>query len=237
MIGFLVIAALAIAYRIWKRLFTRAEALVLAVFLVNVLFVFLQSAVCDRIYRPESRYFIQGGVLLLGWTAWGVLAFSRRLAATCPPARFAAPALVAAFALLAAAMLVKAHVPGSRRHAYLAALDWAKVRIAADYRGPCADDAVAFFPGEYRQRARPIVHAHTARLPYVLGGRNDSVSHLFADDLPDYVFDETHKIDLAAFARHGARYELMETATFDGRDFALYRRADDAAKGKKEAAP
>ena len=228
MIVFLTIAALAIVYRLAKGLFTRKEALVLAVFLVNFLFVFLQSAICDSVWMPEKRYFIQSGVLLLGWTAWGVFAFSRAAAAKFPPAKFAFPVLVAVFALIEVAMLVKPVVPGSRRHAYLAALDWAKERIAADWHGPAADgrERIAFFPGEYRDIARPIVHAHTARLPYLLGGRNDSVSHRFANDAPDYVFDEERKIDLAAFADKSARYELMEKVSFGKRTFALYRRVD-----------
>lgn len=232
MIVFLVIAALAIAYRLAKGLFTRQEAIVLAVFLVNFLFVFLQSAVCDSVWMPEKRYFIQAGVLLLGWTAWGVFAFSRAAARKFPPAKFAFPVLVVAFALLEVAMLVKPVIPGSRRHAYLAALDWAKERIAADWHGP-ADDAperIAFCPGEYRDTRRPVVHAHTARLPYLLGGRNDSVSRRFADDAPDYIFDEEREINLTAFADKSARYELMDKVTFGKRTFALYRRKKEAAR-------
>lgn len=224
MIVLLTIAALAILFRLAKGLFTRQEALVLAVFLVNVLFVFLQSAICDSVWMPERRYFIQGGVLLLGWTAWGVFAFSRACAARFPLARFAFPVLVVAFALLEVGMLVKAQVPGSRRHAYLAALDWARGRIRADYRGPKADAQVAYFSGEYRDASRPVVQAHTARLAYLLGGRNASVAHLFADDVPDYIFDEERKIDLSAFAKWGASYELMGKAMFGKRAFALYRR-------------
>ena len=224
MIVLLTIAVLAILFRLAKGLFTRQEALVLAVFLANFLFVFLQSAICDSVWMPERRYFIPGGVLLLGWTAWGVFAFSRACAAKFPLARFAFPVLVAVFALIEVVMLVKPVVPGSRRHAYLAALDWAMPRIAADWHGPAADERVAFFPGEYRDVGRPIVHAHTARLPYLFGGRNDSVSHLFADDAPDYIFDEERKIDLAAFADKSARYELMDKVAFGSRTFALYRR-------------
>lgn len=222
MIALEILAVLAIAYRIRKRLFTRAEAVVVALVALNLLVIWAQIVIADGVPFPERRYWCQADALLLGWAAWALLALGRRLAARVPRLRPTAPVaiVVVALALLLAALLVKPHVPGSRRHARLQACDWAEARIRADWRGPSADPDVVYSVIEYHERARPSVLAHTGLLPYRLGGRRAMPHKFGAVDLPDYIFDEERKIVFP----EGGRYEMMGKARFGRATFALYRR-------------
>lgn len=224
MIAVIVIAAVAIAYRVKARLFTKAEFALLAIFAVNLTMVELQIAICDHCAFPEKRYWVQAGVLLSGWAAWGVHRLSAALATRFRPARHILPAAVACLAIVEIVMIMKPHIPLSRRHAHLQAVEWAADRIREDWKGPAADGQMEYFDFEYRQPNRPVVRAHTARLPYVLNGRNDSLSAVFEDDTPDYICDEEGKVNLSPKTLHGAKYELMDTARFGKRTFALYRR-------------
>ncbi len=224
MIAVIAIAAVAIAYRVKARLFTKAEFAVLSIFIVHLVMVELQISICDHSPFPEKRYWVQAGVLLSGWAVWGLVRFSAALSSRFRPARYLLPAAVVCLAAVEVAMIAKPHVPFSRRYAHLRAVDWAEEMIRADWKGPSKDKGIEFITAEYRQPNRPIVRAHTARLPYVLNGRNDSVSQAFEDDTPDYICDEEGKIDLLSESLHGAKYELMEKAKFGRRTFALYRR-------------
>ena len=118
-------------------------------------------------------------------------------------------------------MIMKPHIPGSRRYAYLRAVDWAAEKIRADWKGPAKDEYMGYSNLNYRHPNRPAVRAHTSRLPYVLNGRRSTA---LADDVPDYIYDEECEIDLAAESLHGAKYELMDRLTVGKRTFALYRR-------------
>ena len=229
MIVAIAIALLAIAYRVRMRLFTKAEFVVLSIFVVNWVTIELQITICDHILFPEKRYWVQSGVLLLGWTAWGIYRFSSALSSRFRLARYVLPAAVACLAGFEVLMIMKPHIPGSRRYAYLQAVDWAAERIRADWKGPAKDEHLEYVGSNYRRPNRPVVHAHTARLPYVLNGRrslrgDESVCDIH--DIPDYICDEEKNIDLAADWLHGARYELMDRLTVGKRTFALYRRRE-----------
>jgi len=221
MIVAIVIALLAIAYRVRMRLFTKAEFAVLSIFIVNWVTIELQIAICDHVPFPEKRYWVQAGVLLLGWTAWGMYRLSSAMSSRFRPARYILPAAVAGLAVVEIVMVMKPHIPGSRRYAYLRAVDWAAEKISADWNGPAMDEHMGYSSLNYRHPNRPVVCAHTARLPYVLNGRRSTV---LDGDVPDYICDEEGKIDLAAERLHGARYELMDRLTVGKRTFALYRR-------------
>ena len=228
----IVIAFLAIAYRIRKHLFTKAEFAVLSIFIANWVIIELQISICDHCLFPEKRYWVQAGVLLLGWTAWGICRFSSALSYKFRPARYVLLVAVACLVVVEIAMLVKPHIPGSRRYAYLQAVDWAAEKIRADWKGPAMDEHVKYLSSNYRHPNRPVVCAHTPRLPYVLNGRrslhsDESVYDIL--DIPDYICDEEGKLDLAAKWLHGAKYELMDRLTTGKRMFALYRRKGDEA--------
>ena len=146
----IVIALLAIAYRVKMRLFTKAELAVLSVFIANWVTIELQISICDHVPFPERRYWVQAGVLLMGWTAWGVYRLSSALSSRFRPARYVLPAMVACFAAIEIAMIVKPHVPGSRRYAYLRAVDWAEEKIRDDWKGPAMDEGMEYSNRNYR---------------------------------------------------------------------------------------
>lgn len=233
MIVVFALAAVAVAMRLATRRFTRAEGILLAVVLLNYLVLAGQMLGCYGLRcfeAPESRYWYQSGVLLLGWAAWGLSEASRWASRRFAAARFLLPLAVAAFAAIDVAMLVKPHVPGSRRNAYLRACDWAEARIRADWKGPSADEGLLYDDVEYHLPWRPTVLAHTGLLPYRLHGRRADYGRFGAVDLPDYVVDEERKVELPP----EGRYELMEKARFGRRTFALYRRTDGRAGGGRK---
>lgn len=228
MIAVFALAAVAVAWRLATRRFTRAEWVLLVIVLLNYL-VLSGQMLCwgfSRFEPPESRYWYQTGVLLLGWAVWTLSEASRLASRRFAAARFLLPLAVAVYAAIDVAMLVKPHVPGSRRNAYLQACDWAGERIRADWKGPAADEDLFYDDAEYHSPRRPAVQAHTGLLPYRLGGRQSDYGRFGQIDLPDYIMDEERKIE---FPPEG-RYELMEKARFGRWSFALYRRADGGRK-------
>ena len=232
MIVLMLIAVAAVAWRLATKRFTAPEWILLAIGALTYLVLAGQMLRWgwSKYEPPEMRYWIQAGVLWLGWTAWGVLEVSRLVAARWwKPARFLLPLVVAVFAAIDFAMLVKPHVPGSRRHAAVVACEEAAKVIRADYRGPARDAELVYSDAEYHEAKRPVVRAHTGRLAYLLNGREASLSKFGAVDLPDYVLDEKHKVKLP----EGARYELLRRFEIPGRKpFELYRRAKEGEAEK-----
>ena len=240
MIGIVLLALVVLVYRIKARLFTRQEAALLAVVLIPVLMTVAQSLAESKFTRlslPEMRYWWQATIPLFGYAVWGLeKCFSGKLKVSefvkrseLKHSKLSTRTLlliISLFALYDGIMLVKAHVPVGRRNAYIRVCKWAEERIRSDWKGPAEDKSVAHYDFEYRSLKRPIVQAHTARLPYILGGRNNSVGDHFADDTPDYICDEEKNINLAARGLHGAKYELMDKCQIGKRKFALYRRID-----------
>ena len=230
MIVLMLIAAAAVAWRIKTKRFTAPEVVLLSVGVLTYLVLAGQILVCwglKKFEPPEMRYWIQAGVLWLGWTAWGLSEVSRGLARKWSPAKFLLPLVVAVLAAIDFAMLVKPHVPGSRRWAAVVACDWAAKVIREDYKGPVRDAEAVYSDAEYHEAKRPVVRAHTGRLAYLLNGRQGSPGKFGAIDLPDYVFDECHKVRLP----EGAKYELMQRFVAPGRrPFELYRRVKEETK-------
>lgn len=227
MIVLLVIAVAAIAWRIATKRFTAAEWIVLAIAALNYAVLAGQMLGCYGFKNydpPEMRYWIQSGILFFGWAAWGLLEVSRFVAQKWRPAKFLLPLVVAVLVAIDVAMLMKPHVLGSRRNAYLRACDWAEEKIRADYKGPAKDAAWVYGDQEYHDEKRPALVAHTGLLAYRLNGRHASPGKFGAIDLPDYVFDEDKKIHLPT----GATYELVDRVSFGTRSFSLYRRVKEA---------
>lgn len=221
-IGVLIVAVGAIAWRIRRGLFTRAEAVVLAVFAVNWLVIELQIAICDHRPCPEKRYWVQAGILLSGWAVWGVRELVRTLSRRVPVLKQALPLIVCGFAAFELGMLLKPHIPLSRRHVHLAACAWAAERIQADWKGPRHDEESHYVDAEYVDGRRPRLFAHTARLPYVLGGRLASYLPPALVEVPDYLVDE-EPVDFDDEAMRDLRFERLETLDVGSRKFAIYR--------------
>lgn len=219
MIILALIALVAIIYRIKTRVFTRAEGVLLAIIAANFLLIWAQIVIKDHAAFPEKRYWVQSFTLLLGWTAWGIGAVCKSsLARRFKPIRFVFPLIVALFALNDLIMVIKPKIPVGRRHAWVAACNWATDRIRADWKGPAQDETDVFSTRQYHQPKRPCVAGHTARIAYLLNGRVASINEFGKIDRPDYICKEEAKI-----GKLGDDYELMDHIQFGKRRFALYR--------------
>lgn len=213
------LALLAVAWRIRKRLFTRAEAVLAAIVVINLGMVWAQIVVADHVAFPEKRYWIQSFVLVCGWAVWGVDRAAATLAARVPVLRYALPAALAVLAVLDVVMVLKPQIPFGRRYAYVQACTWAEDLIRKDWHGPEKDDHNPFAIQEYHRPNRPVVQAFTRRLPYVLDGRKDNEYVFGALDTPDYIAVDTKK----EVRRPGPKYEKIGAATFASRTFEVYR--------------
>ena len=229
MIGVLIVAAGAMAWRIRKGLFTSAEAVVLAVFAVNWLMIELQIVICDHRSCPEKRYWVQAGILLAGWAVWGAREIARTLSRRVSALTWTLPLIVCGFAVFELVMMLKPHIPFSRRHAHLVACAWAAERIRADWKGPRHDSESHYVDAEYVDGRRPRLFAHTARLPYVLGGRLASYLPPALVEVPDYLVDE-EPVDFDDKELRGLRFERLEALDVGSRRFTIYRCLDGREK-------
>lgn len=226
MIALAVIALIAIFYRLKCRAFTRAEGVLLALIAANLLLIWAQIAIKDHATFPEKRYWVESFILLLGWSAWGIVAFCKSsFARRIPFVRFLLPLIIALFAINDLVMCIKPRIPVGRRHAWVAACDWAEERIRADWRGPAKDEKDVFSTRQYHHPNRPCVAGHTARIAYLLNGRVASINEFGKLDKPDYICKEESKI-----GKLGAEYELMDRVQFGKRRFALYRNRGEGVK-------
>ena len=214
----IILALPVIGWRIYHRQFTRAEWIMLAVAVGFWAMVVVQSMVASQC-MPEKRYWIQCGVLFVGWA---VIALDKISALVVKRmSRNLLPSIaVGCFAALALVMLIKAYIPGSRRNSYLLAMDWAANIIRADYCGPTEDKEYFYSDKEYHLMRRPAVLAHCHRLPYILNGRHPSPRKFGKVDIPDYIVDEEARLK---FPEVGT-YEKMAEKKFGKRTFLLYRR-------------
>jgi len=221
MIALALFSLAVIVIRIWRRQFTRAEWALLAVLAVSYAVVVGQSCFeGGRLHLrfPEARYTIQSTLLLYPWGIYGIITW-------CKSRKWANRGLtmaMMAFALLAVVMLIKSKIPGSRRNAHVRACDWAVERIRADWDGPQMDKDFCFYVQEYHRPNRPIVRAHTARLPYLLGGRLSSEDMIGAVDRPDYWFDDINREDPPTKG-----YHKIDSYRCGKYQFELYRRNQD----------
>lgn len=226
MIILALIALVAIIYRIKTRAFTRAEGVLLALIAGNFLLILAQIVIKDHVAFPEKRYWVQSFILLLGWTAWGIGAVCKSsLARRFKPIRYLFPLIVVLFAINDLVMVIKPRIPVGRRHAWVAACNWATERIRTDWKGPAKDAADTFSIRQYHQPKRPCVAGHTARIAYLLDGRVASVNEFGEMDRPDYICKEESKI-----GKLGADYEFMDRVQFGKRRFVLYRRREGGAQ-------
>lgn len=215
MILLLLLSLAAIAWRLKRRTFTRAEGVLLSIVLINIVLVWAQSFICDHRLSPERRYYAQSLLLVFPWGLWGLATAwkNSRLA------RWAFATTIGLFVVYNGIMLAKAHLPFGRRSAYFAACNWAQRQIAADWRGPSRDEAVEFSWRDYHLPYRPIVQAHSSRLPYLLGGRDMIPGTFQFDDHPDYWFS-----DISRDPPPTEGFALMGTFRQGKYTFELYKR-------------
>ena len=226
MIAVVIFGLLVAIWRIATKQMSIREGVVFAIALAYFLLVVFQINVADNLLMPECRYWIQVGVLLMGWVIWGVDAIANAVMRRFPRIkimRFLLVAIILGFALNDIVMLFRSSIPNTRRNLNVKACEWAAKRIASDWQGPCKDAENPIAIGEYHIPNRPVVAAHTKRLAYVLNGRNERTSCYGKIDYPDYVFNESHRID---WQNYKCEYNLIDDLELGKKHFFLYRRVD-----------
>jgi len=219
--AFTILSLCVAAYRIRRRLFTRAEWILLALWAGHFLFELAVMYGEFMRFRFEARFFRPAEFLTWGWLAWGVV----RLWCCGPGWRRMFFALLGLVLLYDGIMLTRAKIPAGRRNAYAAACDWAAEKIREDWKGPACDTNFVFTLGEYRTDRRPVVDCHSARVPYLVGGRSngmdDGVYEQVAElDRPDYWIQDLRTDDPPT----GSEWELMGTFRRGKYELPLYRR-------------
>ena len=210
---FTVLGLLAAGYRIRKGLFTKAEWLVLCIWLGHFALEELQLIANLHHWRYDPRYFRPADFLTWGWAAWGAVNWWRR-------AKWPLVALLVATCVFDAVLVIKPMLPFGRRGAYVRACDWAVERIRADWRGPARDATNVWSLAEYHLPNRPVVEAHVARVPYLLNGRPALLTDFGAIDWPDYWIIDTRRDDPPP----QGRFDLVDTYRRGRYTFELYRR-------------
>lgn len=218
---FTLLALVVAAYRIRRRLFTRAEWILLVLWAGHFVLELGFMYVDHMFFRFEARFFRPADFLTWFWLAWAVVELWRRGKAW-------RGILVAALALIVTydgVMLARAKIPVGRRNAYAAACDWAAEKIRSDWKGPASDTNFVFALGEYRTDRRPIVDCHSARVPYLVGGRSngmdDGVEKKVRElDRPDYWIQDLRQDD----PPKGDDWVLMDTFRRGKYELPLYRR-------------
>lgn len=196
MIALAAFAILVLAYRLRRGLATRKEVAVVLIVAANVFLLWAQEVLGPGKPFPEWRYYMQSSILLYGFGIWGLLRLPAvPLGGRRVPVGRVLSAVLVLFAAYDAVMLCKARFPVGRRAAYVAACEWARERIAADWTGPVSDPTNAVSVHEYHTPCRPVVQAHSARLPYLLGGRDTSLADFPEADIPDYWFSDIRRDD------------------------------------------
>lgn len=214
-----ILALIAVAWRIRIRVFTRAEAALLALVAGNWVMIWAQINVSDGVPFPEKRYWIQSFVLLCGWAVWGVYRLSAFLRGRFPSAKHLLPLMLYTLILFDFVMLFKPYIPAGRRFAYRKACDWAENVIMRDWKGPEKDSENPFSVKEYHRPDRPVVRAFSKRLAYDLKGRRDNVRIFGKIDTPDYIV-----IDRTKEPPPGSGYDKIAAEAYASRIFEIYRR-------------
>lgn len=216
---FTVLGLLVAGYRIRKGLFTKVEWLILGIWLGHFALEEFQLIAKFHHWRYDPRYFRPADFLTWGWAAWGATNWWHR-------AKWPLVALLAGTCVFDAVLVIKPNLPVGRRGAYVRACDWAVARIRADWRGPTRDETNVWSLVEYHTPYRPVVEAHVARVPYLLGGRHSLLEDFGMDvDLPDYWIVETSRDDPPP-----PSHEHVDTYQDGKYTFELYRLRQKAAK-------
>lgn len=217
MIALVIFSIAVILWRLKRRLASRTEILLAGLVLMNYLMVFAQEKLGGGHPFPEARYFNQAHLLLYPWGIWGLMQLLSKLKRI--NLRLCLGVVFGVFAVYDGVMLIKAQLPIGRRSAYEASIQWALPKIAADWQGPKRDEINVMNAVDYHTPFRPVVMAHSARLPYLLGGRDSIFWAYEKEDVADYWFSDIRRDDPPTKG-----YVLMDEFKQGKYTFQLYRR-------------
>ena len=169
MIWTFLLATAVSAYRIRRKMFTKGEAVLWGLFLVNVVLVQLQLYVENWRFKVDLRYLSPAFVLLWGVCIWPVAELWRR----CRRLDYVLLVACAAAFGVNAFRVVKHHFGMGNRSRKTLVSAWAANEIRKDWDGPRQDDRLLWSPREYNTRARPVINCASSyrSIAYLTGGR------------------------------------------------------------------
>lgn len=150
-------------------MFTRGEAVLWGLFLINVMLVQLQLYVENWRFKVDLRYLSPAFVLLWGVCIWPIAELWRRH-------RKLDYVLIAVFVAalgVNAFRVVKHNFGMGNRSRKTLVSAWAADEIRKDWDGPRQDDRLRWSPREYNTRARPVINCAPSyrSIAYLTGGR------------------------------------------------------------------
>lgn len=218
MIVFNLLAVLVLVYRGWRRLLTRGEFLLVAVWLAHGLLVEAQLFAELRHFKIDWRYLDPANAILWLEAAWGL---AKLWSFTW--CRWILMVALGGFALTNGAMVVKHLFPVGRRARVVSVCREAAGRIRADWKGPSRDARAEYSPAEYHPCERPVVQGPKSfksaqrLLGTMCGGRSSKLRDFPKTDSPDYwLFDETEK--------QPAGSAVLRVLSYGKHRYVLYRR-------------
>lgn len=216
---FSILSVLVLAYRAKKRLLTKPELVLLAIWCVHFILEEAQTFLYLGHFYYGARYLRPAEFLLWGYLAWGIVHL-REIFPRLDRRLLLLPLIC--IVIYNVVLLVKPRLPVGRRGAYVAACEWAADKIRSDWQGPQKDEEFVFSVRRYRVPDRPVIDCYSARLPYVVGGRSNG----------NAVDEKTTELDQADYWIQDLRWEdppgegweLMDTFERGKYKFPLYRR-------------
>ncbi len=171
-----------ILWRIYRRRWTRAESILLALFLGHTLIILLQIIIVDHKLYVSRRYLLPAVPLIFGWTAMAAWWIHRQLLHKLPPNWgkwvFAILCIAAGIGLYIDALMpqIKMYSTSKRVLERQAAETWAEF-IRNDYHGSRRPAGHKINIHEYRTFFRPTVAcAEIPALGYLAGGEGFDIS-------------------------------------------------------------
>lgn len=228
-----VLSLLVAVFRLLKRRFTKAEWMLLALFLLHCVLTQAQLFLdAKTILYYDHRYADPAFFLTWGWLAW---ALAQAWRCGIPLLRFRATVGMGVLAGLlcmgcfAAYKCVRCSLPWTRRYVETDQCRWAAEVIRADWQGPDRDEEVACYRVNYHLPYRPIVTGGAGYLAYLVDGRyvhrSNWRSQFPKPEVPDYWVSVSGDKD--APPREIA-YRKLDERKFRRGNAVIYKKVDDA---------
>lgn len=209
---FLVAFAVSV-YRIRRKMFTKGEAVLWGLFLLNVVLVQLQLYVENWRFKVDLRYLSPAFVLLWGVCIWPIAELWKRHGKL----DYVLIAVFVAALGVNIFRVVKHNFGMGNRSRKTLVSAWAANEIKKDWDGPLRDEKLSWSPREYNTRARPVINCASSyrSIAYLTGGRI-YFPEVGGENKGDYWLVEGDD-PMPDNAR------LVNTYSFKNRHFRLYR--------------
>lgn len=216
MIWTFLLAVAVSAYRIRRKLFTRGEAVLWALFLLSVFLVQLQLYVENWRFKVDLRYLSPAFVLLWPVCIWPFAEIWKKYRKL----HYVFSAVFIIALGVNAFRVVKHNFGMGNRSRKTLVSAWAADVINRDWDGPRMDSKLSWSMREYNTRARPVINCASSyrSIAYLTGGRI-YFPEVGGENKGDYYLLEDESPPA------GAR--LVGEYSFKRRQFRLYRMKQD----------